>query len=135
VMFGLWHITPTLATLRINAPDAGPLATVLVVTAGVAVTALGGGVFSLLRLRSGSLAAPFIAHIATNVFGTLSAVTALRRAAGRAADGSRGERASRHPPRRSEATATGANSGASGCPAARGRQRKRPPGPRRTRLW
>jgi uncharacterized protein len=77
-MFGLWHITPTLATLRANAPDASPLAAVLVVSAGVAVTAVGGGVFSLLRLRSGSLAAPFIAHTATNVLGTLSAVAALK---------------------------------------------------------
>ncbi len=69
-LFGCWHIMPTLTTAPGNgAFDAllslpGGLA--LVVAGNVLVTAIAGVVFCLLRLRSGSLLAPALAHLATN---------------------------------------------------------------------
>ncbi len=77
-VFGLWHITPTLANVHANAPLAGSLAAFLAVAAGAGFTALAGAVFSFLRMRSGSLVAPVIAHTATNVLGALAAFVALR---------------------------------------------------------
>lgn len=70
VLFGLWHIAPTLHTMSDNAAVAGASASlagqVLVVLGSVAVTFLAGLVFCWLRLRSRSLIAPVMAHVATN---------------------------------------------------------------------
>lgn len=70
VLFGLWHIAPTLSTMSQNAQVAsitgnggGRLGVVL---GSVAVTFVAGLVFSWLRLRSDSLVAPTVAHLATN---------------------------------------------------------------------
>jgi membrane protease YdiL (CAAX protease family) len=41
-------------------------------------TAVGGLVFSWLRLRSGSLLAPVLLHLATNSLGSLTAAAASR---------------------------------------------------------
>lgn len=69
-LFGLWHIAPTLHTMSDNAAVAGASASVagqgLVVLGSVAVTFLAGLVFCWLRLRSRSLIAPVMAHVATN---------------------------------------------------------------------
>jgi len=69
-LFGLWHIAPTVHTMSDNAAVAGASASlagqVLVVFGSVAVTFLAGLVFCWLRLRSGSLIAPVMAHVATN---------------------------------------------------------------------
>jgi uncharacterized protein len=69
-LFGLWHIEPTLDTMHDNAAVGGASATVAgqvaVVAGAVAVTFVGGLVFCWLRLRSRSLVAPFLAHVATN---------------------------------------------------------------------
>ena len=69
-LFGLWHIAPTLHTMSGNAEVASASASlagqVLVVLGSVAVTFLAGLAFCWLRLRSGSLIAPVIAHVATN---------------------------------------------------------------------
>jgi uncharacterized protein len=69
-LFGLWHIEPTLDTMRDNTAVGGAAASVagqvLLVLGAVSVTFVAGLVFSWLRLRSGSLVAPLIAHIATN---------------------------------------------------------------------
>ena len=69
-LFGLWHVAPTLHTMSDNAAVAGASASlagqVLVVLGSVAVTFLAGLVFCWLRLRSGSLIAPLMAHVATN---------------------------------------------------------------------
>jgi membrane protease YdiL (CAAX protease family) len=62
-LFGLWHIAPTLHTMSDNGSLAGQ---VLVVLGSVAVTFLAGLVFCWLRLRSRSLIAPVLAHVATN---------------------------------------------------------------------
>ena len=68
--FGLWHIAPTLHTMADNHAVAGLAASgggrVLLVLGSIAVTFIAGMAFCWLRLRSGSLIAPVIAHAATN---------------------------------------------------------------------
>jgi membrane protease YdiL (CAAX protease family) len=70
VLFGLWHISPTLRTATQNAELDGATATAAGTAAVVAVNVLatfaGGLGFAWLRLRSRSLVAPVLAHIATN---------------------------------------------------------------------
>ena len=69
-LFGLWHIAPTLHTMSDNRVVRGVSASVdgrvLVVLGSIAVTFVAGLVFCWLRLRSGSLIAPVMAHVATN---------------------------------------------------------------------
>ena len=69
-LFGLWHIEPTLHTMRDNRAVAGAAAStggeVLVVFGAVAVTLAAGLVFCWLRLRSRSLVALVMAHAAVN---------------------------------------------------------------------
>jgi membrane protease YdiL (CAAX protease family) len=72
-IFGIWHIGPTAAALRINGLTGGPGRTLAGVSAGVAATAAGGVLLSWLRTRSGSLAAPILLHVATNSMGALTA--------------------------------------------------------------
>ncbi|MDQ4130096.1 MAG: CPBP family intramembrane metalloprotease [Actinomycetota bacterium] len=69
-LFGLWHIGPTLRALREN--DAAARRTP-VVLAAVVGTAVGGVGFALLRVGSGSLAAPVLVHWAINASGLLAA--------------------------------------------------------------
>jgi membrane protease YdiL (CAAX protease family) len=69
-LFGLWHIEPTLHMMAHNrtvgrASDS-VIGEVLFVLGAVAVTFVAGLLFSWLRLRSRSLIAPLVAHIATN---------------------------------------------------------------------
>ena len=77
-MFGLWHVVPTVEALQANrlAPSALP------VTAAVVATAAAGAVFCWLRLRSGSLVAPALAHVGTNSVALVVAVSVVRTAAG-----------------------------------------------------
>jgi membrane protease YdiL (CAAX protease family) len=72
-VFGVWHVRPTAAALRVNglAGDRGQV--VARVAAGVAVTTAGGALFSWLRARSGSLTAPVLLHLATNCVGPVVA--------------------------------------------------------------
>lgn len=77
--FGLWHIPAGLRLINTNeALDSAAESTVAsigIVVAIVAFTALAGALFAELRRRSGSLVAPAGLHWATNSFGTiLSAV-------------------------------------------------------------
>jgi membrane protease YdiL (CAAX protease family) len=72
-IFGIWHIGPTAAALRINGLAVGPGKTLAGVSAGVAATAAGGVLLSWLRTRSGSLAAPVLLHVATNSLGAQAA--------------------------------------------------------------
>src|SRR5215469_892093 len=69
-LFGLWHIAPTLHTMSDNREFKGAAASVggeiLLVLGSVAVTFVAGLVFCWLRLRSRSLIAPVMAHVATN---------------------------------------------------------------------
>lgn len=73
VAFGLWHVTPTLETLRINRVAWESGGVVGSVAAAVAATAAAGVGLSLLRIWSGSLLAPVLAHWAANAFGLLAA--------------------------------------------------------------
>ena len=77
-VFGIWHIVPTAGALRANGLAAGRGKTVAAVTAGVAVTATGGVLLSWLRIRSGSLAAPVLLHLATNCTGPVVAFAVAR---------------------------------------------------------
>jgi uncharacterized protein len=79
-VFGIWHILPTAGALRANGLAPGRRPAVAAVTSGVAVTAAGGVLFSWLRARSGSLAAPVLLHLATNCGGALAAWAVIRRA-------------------------------------------------------
>ena len=74
VAFGLWHVVPTAEALRANrlAPNAPAVA------AAVVGTAAAGAAFCWLRLRSGSLLAPALAHVATNSVALVVAVSVLR---------------------------------------------------------
>jgi len=69
-LFGLWHVLPTLHTMSDNHVVAGATGSVagqvLVVLGAIAVTFAAGLAFCWLRLRSGSLLAPIMAHVATN---------------------------------------------------------------------
>ena len=69
-LFGLWHISPTLSTMSDNAATAdtasSPAGSVALVAGSVALTFVAGMVFGWLRLRSKSLLAPVLAHLATN---------------------------------------------------------------------
>jgi membrane protease YdiL (CAAX protease family) len=64
-LFGLWHIAPTLHTMADN-QTVRHTPTAIVVLGAIAATFVAGVIFGLLRLRSGSLLAPAIAHFATN---------------------------------------------------------------------
>jgi membrane protease YdiL (CAAX protease family) len=75
VLFGLWHIVPTVEALRANRLPP----TAITVGAAVVVTAVAGVVFCGLRLHSGSLLAPALAHVATNSVALVVAVEVLRR--------------------------------------------------------
>jgi membrane protease YdiL (CAAX protease family) len=70
VLFGLWHIEPTLHTMGDNRAVAGASASIggqiLVVLGAIAVTFVAGLLFCWLRLRSRSLIAPVMAHAAIN---------------------------------------------------------------------
>ena len=77
-VFGVWHVRPTLDALAVNDLVDGPVLTGLAVLLGCLATALAGLILAWLRLRSGSLLAPALLHLATNSLGALAAATALR---------------------------------------------------------
>jgi membrane protease YdiL (CAAX protease family) len=62
VLFGLWHLVPAISAA--HGKSAG--AAIGTVVGTLAVTTAAGVAFAWLRLRSGSLAAPILAHVATN---------------------------------------------------------------------
>ena len=70
VVFGLWHVFPTLGTAGGNAAFAGADAStpgrIGLVGGAVVATSIAGAIFGWLRIRSGSLLAPMIAHLSTN---------------------------------------------------------------------
>jgi membrane protease YdiL (CAAX protease family) len=82
-VFGVWHIRPTAGALRINQVAAGPRAAARPVAAAVAATAAAGVLLSGLRERSGSLAAPILAHLAANSGAALAAWAVHNRQAAR----------------------------------------------------
>jgi membrane protease YdiL (CAAX protease family) len=70
ILFGLWHIQPTLQTMSDNravgAASTQAAGQVALVGGAVVVTSVAGLAFAWLRLRSRSLVAPILAHVATN---------------------------------------------------------------------
>jgi uncharacterized protein len=72
-IFGLWHVAPTIVALRMNAVPPASMAGLGAIAGAVAITTVAGIVFDQLRLRSGSLLAPVLAHWATNALGLLAA--------------------------------------------------------------
>ncbi len=77
-VFGLWHIRPTAEALAVNRLAASRGARITAVTAVAAGTAGAGALLSLLRERSGSLAAPVLLHLAANCAGPLASALAHR---------------------------------------------------------
>ncbi len=75
-VFGVWHIRPALSGLAANDLAGGPLATGVAVLLTCLGTAAAGLLLTWLRLRSGSLAAPVLVHLATNSLGVLAAAAA-----------------------------------------------------------
>jgi uncharacterized protein len=77
LLFGLWHIQPTLKTMSDNHAVGGAstqvAGRVALVAGAVLVTFVAGLAFAWLRLRSRSLVAPFLAHVATNGFALVAA--------------------------------------------------------------
>jgi membrane protease YdiL (CAAX protease family) len=81
LLFGFWHVLPSIGIESKN-PVLEDLfgggAAWAAVVAAVVGTALAGMVFCFLRLRSGSLVAPVLLHIATNSLGFVVSWTYLR---------------------------------------------------------
>jgi uncharacterized protein len=77
-IFGIWHIRPTAEALAANRLAPGRGARVSAVAATAAGTAAAGALLSLLRQRSGSLAAPVILHLAANCSAPLASALTRR---------------------------------------------------------
>lgn len=75
-VFGLWHVAPAATMVRTNAPGAR---LVWPVAGTVVVTSLAGLALTVLRVETGSLAAPFALHATLNSLATLAGATAGRR--------------------------------------------------------
>jgi uncharacterized protein len=71
--FGLWHVAPTIVTLRINAVSPTSTEGIGAIVGAVALTTVAGVLFALLRLVAGSLLAPTLVHWATNSVGLVTA--------------------------------------------------------------
>jgi uncharacterized protein len=77
-LFGVWHILPTISALRANELAVGAVATTGAVSGAVVVTAIGGVLLCVLRLHTGSLVAPLLAHTATNSLAIVGAFLVQR---------------------------------------------------------
>lgn len=75
LVFGVWHVRPAIELLDANGLAVSTAARVSVVAAAVVATAIAGYLFCLLRIRSGSLLAPFIAHTVINSLAIVAAFT------------------------------------------------------------
>lgn len=72
LLFGLWHVDGV-----VSSTAGGALRIGLAVAGTFAATSVAGVGFAWLRLRSGSLLAPVLAHIATNSFSIVTAWAVL----------------------------------------------------------
>jgi membrane protease YdiL (CAAX protease family) len=80
LLFGLWHILPTMHTLGTNPAGgliSGVTGVVIAAAGAVAGTAIAGFAFLWLRLRANSTVAPVLAHIATNSFALIAALVVV----------------------------------------------------------
>ena len=75
VVFGVWHVLPTLNSLDTNPGASAATGSLLLQAGAVAFVVLATGVagmfFSWLRLRSGSILAPWLTHTGFNSIGYL----------------------------------------------------------------
>ena len=78
VLFGLWHVLPTVRTLDINGLRRSPWVVGGAVWGAVVLTAAVGLVFSGLVAATGSLLAPAMVHVAANSGATVAAYRVLR---------------------------------------------------------
>lgn len=78
LLFGLWHILPTLPTLDANGLARSAGARVAAVSGAVLFTAVVGVAFCWLRYRTGSLVAPAVIHASANGGATIAAFLVLR---------------------------------------------------------
>ncbi len=76
VVFGLWHVAPTMVALQLNDVVVTEVAGLAAIGGSVGVTAIAGVGFAWLRIRSGSLLAPVLAHAAINALALLAAAGA-----------------------------------------------------------
>jgi membrane protease YdiL (CAAX protease family) len=76
-LFGIWHIAPSLTVADSNA-TASDIPVGFVVVLAVLATSVAGWVLTVLRDRSGSLAAPILAHVAANATAFTAAWLILR---------------------------------------------------------
>jgi membrane protease YdiL (CAAX protease family) len=77
LLFGLWHVAPATAFAEANATASeAPIGGI--VSLAVISTAAAGWALTWIRDRAGSLAAPALTHIATNVFAFTAAWMVLR---------------------------------------------------------
>lgn len=74
LVFGLWHIPPTIVALWINDVSATSVEGLSTIVGAVVVTTIAGFGFAWLRVASGSLLAPILAHCATNSLALVAAV-------------------------------------------------------------
>jgi membrane protease YdiL (CAAX protease family) len=77
-VFGIWHIRPAAEALAANRLAPGRGARIAAVTAVAAGTTAAGALLSVLRERSGSLAAPVLLHLAANCTAPLAVLLANR---------------------------------------------------------
>ena len=71
--FGLWHIVPSLELSDANWPDAQVAIVALFVAGSIVATAAAGLLFTALRVRSGGVIAPVVAHGLINSLALLAA--------------------------------------------------------------
>lgn len=79
LVFGSWHILPSLELIRANRPNAGWVFRVTGVVAGVVLTTTAGLFFAWLRLATGGLAAPLLFHASLNSAATVWSYLASKR--------------------------------------------------------
>ncbi|MCZ7531948.1 MAG: CPBP family intramembrane metalloprotease [Acidimicrobiia bacterium] len=81
VLFGFWHILPTLHTIETNpAGDmfTGSIGITIAIIGAIAGTTMAGIGFLLIRLYANSTLAPVLAHIGTNSVAMLGALVVIR---------------------------------------------------------
>lgn len=77
LLFGFWHVLPTIATDPLGDVDATVGGLIVTLLAAVAGTALAGMAFLWLRLFANSTVAPVLAHIGTNSVSMLGALVVI----------------------------------------------------------
>jgi uncharacterized protein len=78
VVFGLWHISPTINLVRANHPGAPVVRTMRTVTVAVLITFVAGAGLAALRLWTGTLLVPLMLHAGVNSLATLAGALAHR---------------------------------------------------------